>query len=96
MFMREIVGTYSVLLPDIDKVRQALDRLAIEVYDWYDSPIVKQKIQQMADAEYYAGGSDRAVGLIDRMSDAELKKRLKELVQKDIELGMKIISNEDK
>lgn len=96
IFMREIVGAYAVLLSDISKVRQALDRLTIEVYDWYDSPIVKQKIQQMADAEYYAGGSDRAVGLIDRMSDAELKKRLKELVQKDIELGMKIISNEDK
>lgn len=95
-FMREIVGAYSVLLSDINKVRGALDKLAIDVYDWYDSPIVKQKIQQMANAEYYAGGSDKAVGLIDRMSDAELKKRLKELVQKDVELGMKIILNEDK
>ena len=58
--------------------------------------IVKQKLQQLADAEYYAGGSDKAVGIIDKMSDAELKIRLKELVQKDIELGMKIISNEEK
>ncbi len=96
LFMREIVGEYSVLLPNINKVRQALDGLTIDVYDWYDSPIVKQKIQKMADAEYYAGGSDKAVGLIDRMSDAELKIRLKELVQKDIDLGIKIISNEDK
>lgn len=96
MFMNKIVGSYSVLLPDINKVRHALDSLAIDVYDWYDSPVIKQKIQQMADAEYYAGGSDKAVGLIDRMSDAELKSRLKELVQKDVELGMKIISNEDK
>ena len=50
----------------------------------------------MADAEYYAGGSDKAVGLLDKMSDFELKKRLIELVQKDIELGIKIISAEDK
>lgn len=94
-FMRELVGQYAVLL-DINRVRNALDGLAIEVYDWYDSPIVKQKIQQIADSEYYAGGSDKALGLIDRMSDAELKRRLKELVQKDVELGMKIILNEDK
>ncbi len=95
-FKNKIIGSYVVLLPDINKVRQALDALAIDVYDWYDSPTVKQKIQQMADAEYFAGGSDKAIGLIDKMSDAELKKRLKELVQKDVELGMKIISNEDK
>ncbi len=95
-FMREIVGPYAVLLKDVNKVRRSLDGLAIDVYDWYDSPIVKQKLQQLADAEYYAGGSDKAVGIIDKMSDAELKIRLKELVQKDIELGMKIISNEEK
>lgn len=95
-FKNKIIGSYVVLLPDINKVRQTLDALAIDVYDWYDSPTVKKKIQQMADAEYFAGGSDKAIGLIDKMSDAELKKRLKELVQKDVELGMKIISNEDK
>ena len=94
-FMREIVGTYAVLLKDINKVRRSLDGLAIDVYDWYDSPTVKQKLQQLANAEYYAGGSDKALGIIDKMSDAELKIRLKELVQKDIELGMKIISNEE-
>lgn len=95
-FMRVIVGSYAVILPDSNVVRQALESLPIDVYDWYDSPIIKQKIQQMADAEYYAGGSDKAVGLIGKMSDSELKKRLIELVQKDIELGMKIISSEDK
>lgn len=95
-FMRVIVGSYAVLLSNPNAVRQALESLPVDVYDWYDSPVVKQKIQQMADAEYYAGGSDKAVGLIGKMSDSELKKRLIELVQKDIELGMKIISSEDK
>lgn len=95
-FMRVVVGSYAVLLPDSNAVRQALESLPVDVYDWYDSPIIKQKIQQIADAEYYAGGSDKAVGLIGKMSDSELKKRLIELVQKDIELGMKIISSEDK
>ena len=93
MFMKVIVGEYSALLNNVSKIRSALDGLAIDVYDWYDSPIVRQKIQALANSEYYAGGSDRAISLIDGMSDAELKQRLKELVQKDIELGIKIILN---
>ena len=93
MFIKTIIGEYSVLLSDVEKVRQVLESLAIDAYDWVDSPLVKQKIQALADAEYYAGGSDKAVSLIDGMSDAELKQRLKELVQKDIELGVKIIRN---
>ncbi|MCX4363809.1 MAG: hypothetical protein OSJ74_10590 [Clostridia bacterium] len=94
--MRVIVGSYAVLLSNPNVVRQALEGLPVDVYDWYDSPVVKQKIREMADAEYYAGGSDKAIGVIGKMSDSELKKRLIELVQKDIELGMKIISSEDK
>lgn len=93
LFIRSVVGGYSVLLPDVEKIRQSLESLTIDAYDWADSPLVKQKIQALAGAEYYAGGSDKAVNLIDEMSDAELKHRLKELVQKDIELGVKIIRN---
>jgi hypothetical protein len=47
----------------------------------------------MASAEYYAGGSDEAEKFIEDMSADELKKRVKALVQKDIELGIKIIIN---
>ena len=93
-FRDKIIGSYATLLPDVNRVRGALDSLSINVYDWIDSPIVKQKIQSLASAEYFAGGSDKAIQLIDGMSDAELKQRLKELVQKDIDLGIKIISSE--
>lgn len=81
---------------DINKVRQELDALPVKAYDWIDSPIVNQRIQALASAEYYAGGSDKAVQIIDSMSDADLKKYLKELVQKDIDMGIKIISVEGK
>ncbi|MCM1042981.1 MAG: hypothetical protein NC350_02085, partial [Corallococcus sp.] len=82
MFMQKIVGPYAVLLPDIDKIKRALDRLALDVYEWNDSPAVKKCIKELADAAYFAGGSEKAIGLIDKMNDAELKQRLKELVQK--------------
>jgi len=92
-FITAIIGEYSALLPNIEHVKSALEALTVDVYDWYDSPVVKQKIRDMANAEYNAGGSDRALTVIDGMSDAELKQRLKELVQKDLELGVKIIKN---
>lgn len=92
-FMEVIVGNYTAVLSDIQKIKAALDELPIDAYDWYDHPLVKRKIQAMANAEYFAGGSDKAMHMIDEMSDAELKKRLKELVQKDIDLGVKIIMN---
>lgn len=90
-FMSAIVGSYSVLLPDINIVRNYLDKLAIDVYEWSDNPTIKAKIKKMADAEYNAGGSDKALGIIDGMSDAELKQRLKELTKSDPELGVKIL-----
>ena len=90
-FMSAIVGSYSVLLPDINTVRNYLDKLAIDVYEWSDNPTIRAKIKKMADAEYNAGGSDKALGIIDGMSDAELKQRLKELTKSDPELGVKIL-----
>lgn len=94
MFMRKIVGDYSTLLSDINDIRLKLEGLhEVEVYGWYDNPLVKQKILDMAQAEYYAGGSLKATKIIDEMNDAELKLKLKELVQKDIEFGLKLIKN---
>lgn len=91
-FVEKIIGGYSALL-NINAVRSALENLTIDAYEWLDSPVVRKKIQDMAQMEYYAGGSDKAVALIDEMSDAELKLRLKELVKRDIQLGVRIIEN---
>ena len=91
-FFEKIIGEYSALL-NINAVRSALENLTIDAYEWLDSPVVRKKIQDMAQMEYDAGGSDKAVALIDEMSDAELKLRLKELVKRDIQLGVRIIEN---
>ena len=46
----------------------------------------------MAEEEYYSGGSDSVISAIDAMTEDQLKKWLKDLVEKDIEFGAKIIS----
>ena len=65
--------------------------MSIEPYEWLDNPMVRSKIKALADAEYFSGASADAVNLIEKMSDAELKKHLKQLVEKDMELGIKIL-----
>ena len=91
--MEKIVGDYAHLLTDINKVRNALDSLGIDVYEWSDNPSVKNKIKNMAAFEYNAGGSDKAIKTIDGMDSEQLRNWLKQLAKKDIDLGVKIIIN---
>ena len=92
-FKRDIVGEYSTLLPDLNKVRDTLERLSVDAYDWRDNPSVKRKIKQLAEAEYNAGGSDKVLLKIDEMGDAQLKQYLKRLVKDNITVGLEILTN---
>jgi hypothetical protein len=94
-FNRDIVGEYSALLPDLDTVRDTLDRLSVDTYDWRDNPSVKSKVKQLAEAEYNAGGSDMVLQKIDEMDDAQLKQYLKRLVKDNITVGIEILANRD-
>lgn len=92
-FKRDIIGEYSTLLPDLDKVRDVLDRFSIDIYDWRDNPSVKGKVEQLAKAEYDAGGSDKVLLKIDEMDDAQLKQYLKRLVKESIAVGIEILAD---
>jgi len=92
-FRRDIIGEYSTLLKSLDKVRDNLDRLSVDTYDWRDSPSVKSKVRQLAEAEYNAGGSDQVLIKIDDMDDAQLKQYLKKLVKDNIKVGIEILAN---
>lgn len=92
-FKRDIVGEYNTLLPDLDKVRNTLDHLSVDTYDWRDNPSVKGKVKQLAEAEYNAGGSAKVLLKIDEMDDAQLKQYLKRLVKDSITVGIEILAN---
>lgn len=81
------------MLKNLNAVKDTIEAMGIDTYDWSDSPAIKEKVRKMAEAEYNAGGSDAAISTIEKMSDAELKTWLKELVKKDLDLGIKIITN---
>lgn len=92
-FRRDIVREYSTLLPELDKVRDKLDHLSVDTYNWRDNPSVKGKVKQLAEAEYNAGGSDKVLLKIDNMDDAQLRQYLKRLVKENIAVGIEILAN---
>lgn len=93
VFEREIIGEYISLLSS-ERVLGALERMSIEPYDWYINPSVKNTIRNLAEAEYNAGGSDKALSKIDSMDDAQLKQYLKRLVKDNMTVGVEIIASE--
>lgn len=93
LFERSVIGEYRPLLPDLDKVRDELERLSVDTYEWHENPSVKSRVKQLAEAEYNAGGSDKAILKIDEMDDALLKQYLKRLVAGNMTVGIEIITD---
>mgnify|MGYP000886283454 CR=1 FL=1 len=92
-FAKYVIGEYTSLISDISGVRDILESTEISAYEWNDNPSIRSKVSDMATAEYNAGGSDKAIDIIEGMDDAELKKWLTDIVRKDMGLGVKIIIN---
>ncbi len=92
-FLRGIIGEYRILLSNADKVRDVLERLTVDPYNWRGNPSVENKIKQLAEAEYNAGGCDKALLKIDHMDDSQLKQYLKRLVKENMTVGIEIISS---
>jgi len=92
-FKRDIIGGYSILLPDLDKVRDTLDSFSVDTYDWRDNPNIRAKVKELAEAEYNAGGSDKVLLKIDEMDDARLKLYLKRLIKDSITVGIEILAD---
>jgi hypothetical protein len=92
-FDHAIIGEYQPLLPDTGKVQESLERLSVDPYDWYANPNIKQKIKELAEAEYNAGVSNKALDTIDKMDDKTLKQYLKRLVTENMKVGIEIITN---
>lgn len=89
---RRILGVYKKILTDIDKVRGALETLPVDAYEWNSHPCIKDKIHELAKADYDAGGSDMAVIKINSMGSSELKKHLISLVKESMTFGIEIIN----
>ncbi len=91
-FREKVIKSYSVMLTDIDEVKDYLDsRISADPYDWFGLPEVDNKLKQMAEAKYNRGGCELALAKIDEMDIADVKKYLKDLIKDNMIVGMEII-----
>ena len=70
-----------------------LDRLTIEPYDWFSHPQVNETIRKLAEAEYNAGGSDRALAILGAMTSEQRDEYIKRLVTENVSVGIEIITS---
>ena len=92
VFIHSIIKGYSVMLTDVDEVKEYLDsRITADAYDWFGLPEVDKKLRQMAEDRYNKFGCDKALEKIDDMEVAEVKRYLKELIKDNMIVGMEII-----
>lgn len=93
-FRRFVIKNYSVMLTNIDEVKQYLvSRMTSDPYDWFGLPEVDEKLKKMAEAKYDESGCDRALEKIDNMDISDVKRYLKDLIKDNMIVGMEIIKN---
>ena len=91
-FRENIVKSYSVMLEDLDEVRNDLKRrIPVDPYDWYGLPDVDEKLAAMAEYNYNKTGCGKALEKIEDMDAAEAKQYLKRLIKDNMIVGMEII-----
>lgn len=96
LFMELIVGSNSVLLTDVNDIRNKLrTKLHESPYYWLGSTEVHKYLKSMVDKEYKLRGSEMASQIIDRMDTAQLREYLKRRIDEDAEFGIQILKGED-
>lgn len=93
-FRRAIIDEdYRVLLDDNDELRNELDnKIRGDTYDWYPNLRVKEIVKKFAENKYYSGGAyDKLIARVMQMSDDDAKKLLIALLNKNFEVGLKLL-----
>lgn len=90
-FRKMLLGDKSVLLSDIQKVKNYLvDMTTTEPYYW-DQPAVRNTIDKLAQKAYVDFGYKSAFSKIDSMDAEDVKKYLKSLIKNNMNVGIEII-----
>lgn len=92
-FKKAMLPRYDVILKDLDQVRDHLIKeISEDVYSWMENPAAQRAVEDLAKAEYEAHGLELVAQKIEAMDPAEAKNYLKQLVLREFEVGIKILS----
>ena len=91
-----LIGDYSYLLPDVNKVREYLRDKAsmIAPYEWMDNATVMAKIREMANMRYKTGGSTEAEKAVADLGIDDLRNYVRDLIKTDMTVGIAILKKQ--
>ena len=95
IFRERIIKAYSVMLTDVDEVKDYLcSRIGTDPYDWWFNLLeVDKKLEKMAEDKYAREGCTKALEKIDVMQPEDVRQYLKRLIKDNMVVGMEIIKN---
>ena len=93
-FRKVILGDKQVLFDDNDEVRNELEaKFRGDAYQWYPNVRVKELVDEISRNKYYSGGAyDKITAQVALMSPDEAKTLLIDLLDKNYEVGLKILT----
>lgn len=93
-FKKGVIKDYEVILTDIEKVKEYLERVITDSpYDWFSSPLVDKKLREMAEVQYTQNGCAKALEKIENMDVDDVKRYLKDLIKDNMIVGIEIIKD---
>ena len=93
-FQKMIVGEeYDILLDNNEEVRNELEsKFRGDAYQWYPNVRVNEIVKKFAENKYYNGGAyEKLTERVMKMSDEDAKKLLIDLLDKNYEVGLKLL-----
>lgn len=93
-FRKNLLGDKSMMLPDIEKVKDYLSsHISSEPYEWDRDPLLRKTIDNLALQEYASEGYKQAFAKIDNMNADDVKNYLKGLIKNNMNVGIEIIKS---
>ena len=91
-----VIGDFSYLLPDVEKVRDYLRDKAsmIAPYDWMDNSVIMAKIREMANMRYKTGGATEAEKAVADLGVDDLRDYVRDLIKNDMTVGIAILKKQ--
>ena len=91
-----VIGDFTYLLPDVDKVRSYLRDKAsmIPPYEWMDNSAIQAKIREMANMRYKTGGASDAEKAVADLGVDELRDYVRNLIKTDMTVGIAILKRQ--
>ena len=92
-FRKTFIGKYRGLLDDNDEIRGEIEtKFHSNPYTWFQNVTVNEFIANFAEDKYFHGGAyDKVKEKVMSMPDEDAKKILIELLEKNFEVGLKIL-----